>query len=437
MGFSFFSTQASPIAVNFGASSVKLLQVSAPSTSAKTVVRAAAELPIPDEIRNDSQAMLEHTAEQLPSLLREGGFKGRKVVCTVPTQQTICLHMQIAPVAAGGQGLGGLSGIANWGGGSARANQRDELVKAQLQMQMGIAPSSIVVRTVEVAEVQREGQARTEVICFAMPRELIMRHVEMLERCKMEIVGVHTEAMAMVRAFDHIHQRNDDHKITTMYIDLGWSGTCVALSHGRQMVFARSINVGGRHFDELIASHLKTNLSGARAHRLSLEDPLGERAAHMPDDAPQMINTVAGDMSQDGGAAVMTDRRTNAAPAALQHAITPGDAPSSAANVDFTELLDTMTDEFAMCLRYHRALFPSRAVDRVVLLGGEARQQWLCRHIARGLRLPARLGDPLARLVNDDPDSLSLFTPGLALHEPQPGWAVPWGLCAAAAGPEN
>ena len=92
-----------------------------------------------------------------------------------------------------------------------------------------------------------------------------------------------------------------------------------------------------------------------------------------------------------------------------------------------SELLETVGDELSMCLRYHRVLFPDRPIDRIIFLGGEARQTWLCQHLIRTLRLPAQLGDPLARL---DCDSAAKVT-NLSLDDPQPGWAVACGLCIA------
>ena len=66
-------------------------------------------------------------------------------------------------------------------------------------------------------------------------------------------------------------------------------------------------------------------------------------------------------------------------------------------------------------------------LNRVIFIGGEARQAWFCQHVIRTLRMAAQLGDPLARLARED----SLATPGLDLDAPQPGWAVACGLSIA------
>jgi hypothetical protein len=49
-----------------------------------------------------------------------------------------------------------------------------------------------------------------------------------------------------------------------------------------------------------------------------------------------------------------------------------------------------------------------------------------CEQIARALGISAQLGDPLARLARS---SRGHAPEGLDMRQPQPGWAVPMGLC--------
>ena len=106
-------------------------------------------------------------------------------------------------------------------------------------------------------------------------------------------------------------------------------------------------------------------------------------------------------------------------------ATSTGVISEDSADSALSEVTDALVDELSMCLRYHQSLFRKRKIDRLVFLGGEARETGLCQHVARALRLPAQLGDPLTRLQC----RRSLRTSGLALGQPQPGWAVACGLC--------
>lgn len=419
MAFSMFSGQLSPVAIDFGSSSVKLLQID--NGGDKPSLVAAAEIEVPEEIRGNESALIDFYGREIPRAFRHGRFKGKRVVSALPSGRTLVQHMQVP--AFEGASL-------------------EDAIKGQLQIQMGCAPQSIVVRALEVPDVHRKGQAGRESICFAATRETVMRYVEMLRRCKLETVGMHTETMAMVRAFDHLNRRADDLASTTLYADLGWSGTRVAITHGRHIRFARYIPFGGRQFDQAIAASLTCDLAAARAKRLEARTPLkpmDTSAIKSDEELPEGMAVLRHAMTRargerhraaggDGGHAVTDEeRRVGVVPSELRYQVDP-DAPAGAEiGVNLAEPLETIADELSMSLRYHRALFPDRAIDRVIFLGGEARQLWLCQHLIRELRLPAQLGDPLARLAREG----SVRTPGLALDQPQPGWAVACGLCIA------
>lgn len=414
MAFSMFSGQLSPIAINFGSASVKLLQL---SRGEKPSLIAAAEIPIPEAVRNDADRLFLLYQQEIPKVLKEGKFRGKRVVTAVPSAQTFIQHMQINP---------------------AEGVKTEDLVLGQLQSQLGVSPRSVVVRTIEVGEGSR-GASKLEMICFAVSREQVMRYIELLTKQRLEVVGVHTETVAMVRAFDHINRREEDKRVTTLYVDLGWGGTRVAITHGKQIVFARYIQVGGRHFDQLIAQTLHCDQATARAHRLALQPTPMKRAAtpHANQSGTAMLRTAAA-LAEAHGADVepapaaqsvstMNDRRAGSVPIELTCAVQPKSITAENTNVDLSELLDTVTDELSMSLRYHRGMFQDRAVDRVIFLGGESRQLWLCQHVVKELRLPAQVGDPLARYRSEQ----GVTTPGVNLDEPQPGWAVPCGLCIA------
>src|SRR5262245_32866612 len=312
MGFGMFSAQASPVAIDFGSSSVKLLQIGGTSGDRPPMI-AAAEIPIPDSIRTENDRLSAFYAEWLPKTLRDGRFKGKRAVIAIPGRDTFVHHVQINDVEAG---------------------NRDEAIKSHLQAQMGVSPLGVVVRSMEVCPIHRNGESLKEMICFAIGKETVMRHLEQLQRCKLEVVGVHTDTMAMIRAFDHISRRQDDAETTTLYIDLGWCGTRVAITHGRKVAFARYIQLGGKSFDQLIASAVRCDLASARAHRLSLQANNGG--------APSL--TVEADGQLEGGpthgragqlvgaagrrgsasATVAMERRTGLTPAALSGPVPPG-----------------------------------------------------------------------------------------------------------------
>ena len=395
------SNPVSPIAVDFGSASVKLLQATA---GERPVAIAAAEIRIPDELRSQPfEARLEALGDAIVNAIRTRGFRGRRVTCS-----PVSGLMRVQPVqvpTADDSDLGGT-------------------VTAMLETALQRAPGSLIVRSRPVLETSRDGQARSEHLAFAMAREDAMRHVDFFRRRGLQLVAMHSEIEAMVHAFDHIHRRAGDSELTTLYVDLGWGATKVAIGHGTETVFAKSVQLGGRHLDQVVAASLRCDLATARARRIAeamVTAPPSAAPAPAPvaDAAPAMLRAAM----RSAGTDVAVDRRNGREPAALGSTI-PAGAPAS--GPDFGEVLESLSDELSACLRYHSALFPGRAIDRAIFLGGEARQIGLCRHLAAALHVHAKAGDPLARMLGAERPS------GLPEPEaPHPGWAVACGLLAA------
>jgi type IV pilus assembly protein PilM len=370
LSLSMFSAQSSPIAIDFGSSSVKMLQI---TPGENPSIQAAVGLRVPDGIRLDREGRIEYLEKQLPRMFRKGGFKGRRVICSVPSAETLVQHMQMAGADTG---------------------DREEMVKIQLSSQRGMSPNNMVIRTYEVTEVHRDGHALSEVICFAIARDAVMRYVELLNKCRLEAVGVHSEIIGMVRAFDHLQPRPEEPSVTTLYVDMGWGSTKVAVTHDAQIVFGRCIQIGGQHLDKRLADRLGCDLASARAQRIS----------------EQVLATSppAGSGDKAGAVGVATSEEAGG-------------------EDEVTEIAHALAEELSMCVRYHGSLFRGQKIDRMIFLGGEARNIALCQAVAKELRLPAQLGDPLTRFGC----KRSLRTPGLSLGQPQPGWAVVCGLCSA------
>jgi len=394
MAFSVFQAQTSPIAIDFGSSSVKLLQL---TLGERNSIAAAAELPIPEAIRSDRDKLMNYYAEYLPALISEGRFKGRRAVIALPSSRTFIQHMPCSDID-------GMS--------------RLDVIKAQLQTKIGTAPDGLVVRYRDVEGVAPGGQQRREVICLAIVRDLVMQYVELLRRQKINVVGVHPETLALTNAFSHLVQDEADRSMTTMFVDMGWAGAQVAICHGEHLTFARYVPIGGRHFDQRIATELHCDLMTARSQRITMGEQA--RRAQPSRGRTGVLETALLNAASDAWSAGAGCGTTPTEPGtSAQSMITT--------RIDLTELIDAVSDELAGCIRYHATILPDRRVDRLIFVGGESRQLWLVRAIAESLGIPAFLGDPLLRLNTETTGP----TPGVELREPQPGWTVVAGLCTA------
>lgn len=376
----------SPIAVDFGSGSLKVLQIMLGTFTEPARLLSAASVPTPPELLGKDADRLAFQIEHLAAALRSGHFKGKRAVCAVSARRTFVQHVQLP-----------MNGVGSVG----------DRVKEQLIMQAGCDPNLLIVRHVEAGEVKRQGQTKIETICFVMPRDTVVGHMEALKQAKLECVGVHSEHQALVRTFDPITKRDDDDKLTSVYIDLGATTTKMTIAHGRRLVLAKTIQVGWAH---LRGKGLGV---GTQAGTLAQFAASVQHEREVVSESEAVTGPITGD--------IPVDRRSGAAPKG--HIEIPTNDQAAAMKV--TSATEQMTDEIGMGLRYHAALFPARPVGRAVFVGGGACDMELCRHIAKKLRLAAQIADPISTVDSGGATELN----GLDLTVPQPGWAVPLGLC--------
>lgn len=383
-----------PIAIDLGFSSTRLLQRG--GSEDKHII-AADEIPVPDEYGEDQVRRLAHLADELPRVLKEGAFRGKRVMLAMPACSTTIQHMQL----------------------DATEIRNPDLA---IQTKLHSCEGEQMARWINVTDIHRNGKPQTEIISLAISRDLVMQHVEMLHALKLDIVGVHTQPIMLAASFNHLNRRANDNEQATLYVDLGYGGTTIAITHGMQVVFARRIPVGGWHFDRSISRSLNCDLAAARAHRLALTTPETTRTTTGHDKAGPGASGVAmldAAIRQAGG---HQDRRTGQSPSGTSGSVIAASMPPS--SIDLSELLETLVDEISLCIRYHKGLFPQASIGRSIFVGGESRQSWLCRHIVQAIKLPGQAGDPLSRLHTiDDATGLIGWT-----NRPRPEWSICAGL---------
>ena len=315
-----------------------------------------------------------------------GGFKGKQVVTCLPANVVAIQHLRMVKMNG------------------------EEFAKAlpyEAAGKLPFDPNRARLRHTLSAEIYQNGEARQEVIVMAAPREAVDRHLSLLSRQKLEVVGIHVEPNAMVECFGHLFRRKGDENICTLFIDVGAGATHVVIAHGKTLVFAKHVPVGGDLLNRLVADALKVGVAQAKDMRIRASRQQAQ-AAKLP----------------DGVVGIGADQNTH--PLGRQNAL--GGAGIDAETVGKVNeatlaAVENLTGELRLCMRYYESIFPGRTVDRAIFVGGESRHIPMCQRIAKQLGVPATLGDPLARLIKDNAD-----TGGVDVRQPQPGWAIAVGL---------
>lgn len=412
MALHILKRDAGLVALDFGYSGLKLLQLT--GGDAPAILRMGL-IEFPDALRQDFDARLHHARQHLPKLLSRLRLKGARAVCSIPASLTVVHHLQTPRLE----------------GAELERQVREQFVRA-----VPCDLNGVVLRHFVVPAEQRRSQGQQEVVCMAVSRDVVMKLIGLQKACKLIPAAMHVEALATVRAFDHITQRADDEALTTLYLDIGAQTTKVALAHGRQLVFSKAVSIGGVAFDKRACEQVGGTLELAHKHRLASSRSLAaqtrrpaseQRAAGRPSVGQAGVGSDSVSMNEPA-ALLADDRRHGALPPEMQRFEGSAEiVDAGPADINLRDLWDTLADEVSMCVRYHQSAYPSRRVDRAIFLGGESASVNLCEHIARTLRLRAHLGDPLARLSRH----ADLSVEGVAGAPAYPGWAVALGLCVS------
>ena len=383
MVLSWFASKLSPIAIDIGTDTIKLLQVE-PREGHFRLAAAACEV-IPEEIRKTAERE-PFISNALHKMLAEG-FRGNKVVTCLPSSVVAVQHVRVGKMPA------------------------EDLAKALPFEAAGKLPfdaNRAVIRHTIAGEVYVDQENKQEVILLAAPRDAVDRHLNLLSKQKLEVVGIHVEPNALIECFAHIFRRKTDENVCTMFIDMGAGSTHVVIAHGKSMVFAKHIAIGGDLLNRQVAECFKISVQQAKDVRV--------RAARKRAMASRLPQGVVG--LGDGSNVHPLGSQNNGTPAPV--------IEDEVVQKVFEAVEDSMValvTELKMCVRYYEGIFPGRTVDRAIFVGGESRHIPSCQRIAQQLGLPSTLGDPLARLMKDQAG-----TTNVDLRQPQPGWAIVVGL---------
>ena len=366
MALGFSKPKYTPIGIDFGSDSLKLMQLTQDETPRLV---ALASTVIPSSARAETGARMRFLADALNNMLKDNPFKGRRAICSIPAFETLIQHIELDKADPG---------------------EIDSQVGLQLLQRLDVDPAKMVVRNHNVGKAIRNGKTLQQVVCIAAKREVVMRYIDLANRCKLEVVGMHSEPMAIVRAQPRLTQCRE----TTCCIDIGGGITKLVVAHDDTLAFAKTIHASGEDFTCAFAKENNLEFDEARTRRVQRAAALAAQSGAEPETTATTATAV-------------DDDDENGQPTIAQ-------------------TIEAMIDELRLSLRYYETIFPEKPVRKLVFLGGESQDIGVCKELARSVGLAAQLGDPLLSI--DTLDGPAEFAGGVG-DRPRPEWAVSMGLC--------
>jgi type IV pilus assembly protein PilM len=429
-----FAAKPNPIGVDFGTDALRLAQVQ--WTGEEFKLTAAATADVPSHARNDPVARAQFFVETTRDLFAQAGFHGRQVVLSLPSAAMHIQHLRV-----GKMDEAALKKAIPW----------------EARGKIPVDPSGgAVIRHMVAGEIYSDTDPKLEVIVMAASRSTVNDYLASAAKAKLDVVGMHVEPRVIVDCFAQVYKRKTDADVTNAFVDIGSAGTRIIISRGRQILFARSIPVGGNHFTAAVAGAMKMNFEDAKLLRLRVANTAPGAEPEPTATARAIPEPIPASSSDEGegfallnaglSAARRADESPEVASTPVSNPVTPAAAPSATADDPAAEerqlarkveqacrdLLNRLVEEIELCRRYYEGTFPSKPVERLIFVGGEARQRSLCQYVARQLQVAAQVGDPLVRIARISDIGMES---GIDRRHPQPGWSLAIGLSMGASAP--
>ena len=429
-----FAAKSNPIGIDFGSDCLRLAQVQKVSSGEFKLV-AAASADVPSHVRHDVGGRLNFFVDTTRDLLAQGKFQGRSAILGLPAAFMFIQHLRMPKLDAEG-----MKKALPW----------------ELRGKLPIDPSHALLRHIVAGDVYEGQEAKSEVVVMAAAKETINAFLAAAAKAKLDVVGMNVEPKALIDCFSQIYRRKTDEGVVNCYVDIGCVATRAIIACGGDLLFARTIAVGGDHFSRATANGLKIKLDEAKILRVKIAQmapAVAPAAEEAKPKEPVKVRNARTDMSIENSFALLSaglpperreteldesDAKTQAtAETAAATATATIERPAPAAGLDdeltkqakrveqaCREPLGRLIEELELCRRYHDTTFPNQPVGRLIFVGGEARQKHLCQQIAKQMGLAAQVGDPLVRVKHAEGG----VEMGIDRRQPQPGWAVAVGL---------
>lgn len=207
---------------------------------------------------------------------------------------------------------------------------------------------------IRAGEVRQGEDVREELLVVGASSERIEELVDQVTLTGLRTGAVEPGFLASSRVFCRTHRRENDRSVVRLVVNIEKRRTNVVVLRGADIVFYKSLTVGGDELDRLAAENLGLD-------RETIASLRTQRKAH----------TRRGDAS--------------AVDAKVDRAIFDALRPT----------LGELANELVLCVRYYSVTFRGARPANVVLIGSEACEPGLTQIVEEALSVPAVVGKPL------------------------------------------
>ncbi|MGA2915084.1 MAG: pilus assembly protein PilM [Sedimentisphaerales bacterium] len=326
--FEFLEKKISPIGLDVGCNSVKMLQFE--SSGDRTSVISADEASINPEVWDDQQGAKDATITAIKEILARGHFQKREVISCLPSSKLIIKSLRLDTFDD---------------------EEIEKTINGGVVERFGLKTETHEIRFISAGNIHQGSEVKNEIIIFAIDKESLREHIEMLEQAGVTIVAIDTVPSALFRSLHRSLRRTADQEMANVFVDVGSSYTTVIIGRAGEIVFAKQIDIAGEEINRQVASGLGIGLDEAVHLRSKLKD---RATAHEIE--PAMLQIVIDSM----------------------HSV-----------------IDELAKEISLCFQYYAVTFRGQRPSQIVFAGGEAYEQILIDALKKHLDVAIEVTQPL------------------------------------------
>ena len=312
---------------------MRLLQLAGAERDLRVV--DAAKFIIPQEVKGDPKRRRELVVEGIRRMLREHRFRSREAIMALSAGELAVRNVRLPKMPEEE-----LATAVNW----------------EAQNKFPFDTATAVIQYLRAGEIRQGDQLLDEIILFASPRAEVDAQIQLACEAGLDLVSLDAEPCAVFRGFERFLRRREDETAVSVFVDIG-ADTAVVISRGRDVVFVKTIPLGGAVFNRGVAECLELSLTEAEALRRRLDHCARKE--------------------QEQAEGEDADRVSRA----VEDAIRPH--------------LEDLANEIALCLRYYAVTFRGARPEKITFTGGESQNAAIPATLGERLGVEAVAGDPL------------------------------------------
>ena len=232
------NTRCSPIGVDIGSHTVKLVQMNGD----RSAVLHTARWEVGTAGGDDAAAAAEQRVAALRQAYQSRKFRGRDAVLSLSGERLFVQNIRVAK------------------------SPDAHLANTVHQEAAGKVPFPIEeaeIRYVDAGDIRHGDTTRREVILLACHRPVLEQVLDELTSAGLQPVAVDVEPAALLRCYAHQFRREEDQQQRLMYVHIGAMNTAVVIAQDAGAVFVKYLAIGGTQMNEAVARSLGMELPAA------------------------------------------------------------------------------------------------------------------------------------------------------------------------------